>query len=62
MRARAMQGYLRDDDIPVPELPLTPRDWPAFLRRRVQAILPPDEDLPAPIPWQRTPDVGKFAA
>ncbi len=62
MRARAMQGYLRDDDIPTPERPLTPRDWPAALRGRIEALLPPDEPLPAPIPWQRRPDASRFVA
>jgi hypothetical protein len=62
MRARAMMGYLRDDDIPVPEQPLTPRDWPQAIRARVAHVLPPDEELPAPIPWQRKPDVSRFVA
>lgn len=62
MRSRAMMGYLRDDDIPVPETPMTPRDWPETLRARVTHVLPPDETLPTPIPWRRKPDVSRFAA
>ncbi|MBC7988593.1 MAG: phytanoyl-CoA dioxygenase family protein [Luteimonas sp.] len=62
MRARAMLGYLRDDDIPTPERPLTPLDWTPALRRRIETILPTDEDKAAPIPWQRIPDVARFVA
>lgn len=62
MRARAMRGYLRDDDIRTPEQPLTPLDWPPALRERIEPLLPTDELGADPIPWQRAPDVSRFVA
>src|SRR3546814_2578122 len=35
MQARAMMGYMRNDDIVTPERPLTPLDWTPELRTRV---------------------------
>src|SRR3546814_2628034 len=34
MQARAMMGYMRNDDIVTPERPLTPLDWTPELRTR----------------------------
>lgn len=63
MRALAYQGYMRGDDIRTSAArPLTPLDWPAPLRRRVEHLLPPDDGGVAPMRWNRIPDFAKLAA
>ena len=63
MQARAMEGYLRRDDIRTSaDQPLTPLDWPPILRDRISAILPTMAQPAVPIAWERTPDALRFAA
>lgn len=63
MRARAMEGYLRRDDMCTSaDLPLTPRDWTAALRARIAPILPTLDEPTEPIAWQRIPDTARFEA
>lgn len=62
MQARAMEGFLRRDDIKTSAAePMTPLDWPDPLRARVAPILPTLEVRAAPIVWQRVPDTTRFA-
>lgn len=61
MRARGMENYLRRDDIRTSVArPLTPRDWPEAVRRRVEALLPSYKGDEPPVPWKRTPDTRRF--
>lgn len=62
MQARAMMGYMRNDDIVTPDRPLTPLDWTPELRARVEHVLPTMAEPATPIPWERAPDVTRFAA
>ena len=63
MRARAMEGFHRRDDMREGvDAALTPRDWPAVASARVAALLPDDLPGVAPIDWQRVPDTARFAA
>lgn len=56
LQARAMEGYLRRDDIRTSaETPLTPMDWPAALRDRIEAVLPSVKTAAPPVAWQRIP-------
>lgn len=63
MRARAMIGYLRGDDIRTSAAhPKTVLDWPAAMRARVEHLLPTLDGNVAPIDWQRLPDTARFRA
>jgi len=61
MRARAYQGFLRNDDIKTSAArPLTPLDWPEPLLNRVRHILPPDDGGVEPLRWNREPDFERM--